>query len=637
VWAAVVAALLLGSGSVSASSPSRVVFLSGRTGVSQLYSVEASGQGLAQLTFGRAGWFQPVASPDGRFVAAIHGDRLWVMRPDGRHARRLDVPNVEGVAWSGDSKRLVYVSGPTMWTIAPTGGPPHLVIGERNVSGPALSSDGRAAAFLHVRSGQAGYSLVVVRNGRARTVAKHVSGPPAWSPDGRWIAIRNQDGSALELVPPAGGAPRVLARGPASPSPARAAWSPDGRRLAYSDRDGVRVVSRSGGDARLLVSGASGEVAWSPSGAAIAFVDRDGPALVTPDGGVRTLASAGFRGSVQGLAGWTRVRRGDRYQPPEPSYPLGERSVEVSGRELRARVPIHVIAADGDRVAYWLCPHALGAWRLGEQPVSLGRSALVLCRLPSDRQALGSYVYDLVLAGDRLAYLTRGGGNTTVWELRLTTLERGDEGVAIATGSQTTGDEPRFAQLEDLVGGGSALVFGWRGRSPLDFRLPEAIWRIDGATPVQVASRSDDLQPLAVDEGRIVVRHPDGSLELLGLDGSVLRTFDVSALGVALNGDDLVALVQGELRDYSASTGELRTVLPLPAVPSLTLDGAALGVVVYTLDGVVHLLRMSSGADVTVPSATAAELTDAGLFYAYVGEEPWPGRIRFVPFDELPL
>ena len=593
MWAAVVAALLLGSGSVSASSPSRVVFLSGRTGVSQLYSVEASGQGLAQLTFGRAGWFQPVASPDGRFVAAIHGDRLWVMRPDGRHARRLDVPNVEGVAWSGDSKRLVYVSGPTMWTIAPTGGPPHLVIGERNVSGPALSSDGRAAAFLHVPSGQAGYSLVVVRNGRARTVAKHVSGPPA--------------------------------------------WSPDGRRLAYSDRDGVRVVSRSGGDARLLVSGASGEVAWSPSGAAIAFVDRDGPALVTPDGGVRTLASAGFRGSVQGLAGWTRVRRGDRYQPPEPSYPLGERSVEVSGRELRARVPIHVIAADGDRVAYWLCPHALGAWRLGEQPVSLGRSALVLCRLPSDRQALGSYVYDLVLAGDRLAYLTRGGGNTTVWELRLTTLERGDEGVAIATGSQTTGDEPRFAQLEDLVGGGSALVFGWRGRSPLDFRLPEAIWRIDGATPVQVASRSDDLQPLAVDEGRIVVRHPDGSLELLGLDGSVLRTFDVSALGVALNGDDLVALVQGELRDYSASTGELRTVLPLPAVPSLTLDGAARGVVVYTLDGVVHLLRLSSGADVTVPGATAAELTDAGLFYAYVGEKPWPGRIRFVPFDELPL
>ena len=56
---------------------------------------------------------------------------------------------------------------------------------------------------------------------------------------------------------------------------------------------------------------------------------------------------------------------------------------------------------------------------------------------------------------------------------------------------------------------------------------------------------------------------------------------------------------------------------------------------VYTLDGVVHLLRLRDGADGTVPGATAAELTDAGLFYSYVGEEPWPGRIRFVPFDEL--
>jgi hypothetical protein len=142
----------------------------------------------------------------------------------------------------------------------------------------------------------------------------------------------------------------------------------------------------------------------------------------------------------------------------------------------------------------------------------------------------------------------------------------------------------------------------------------------------------------------------DGSLELLSLDGSVLETFDVPSLGAALAGDDLVVLVQGELRDYSVSSGELLHAWPLPDVPSagrcrlyacpgirLTLDDTARGIVVYTLDGVVHLLRLSDGADATVPGATAAELTDAGLFYAYLGEDPWPGRIRFIPFDELPL
>jgi hypothetical protein len=89
-------------------------------------------------------------------------------------------------------------------------------------------------------------------------------------------------------------------------------------------------------------------------------------------------------------------------------------------------------------------------------------------------------------------------------------------------------------------------------------------------------------------------------------------------------------------------------VWPLPDVPSsgrcrltgcpgirLTLDDTARGVVLYTLDGVVHLLGLRDGSDRTVPGATTAELTDAGLFYAYAGQAPWPGRIRFVPFSEL--
>lgn len=167
---------------------------------------------------------------------------------------------------------------------------------------------------------------------------------------------------------------------------------------------------------------------------------------------------------------------------------------------------------------------------------------------------------------------------------------------------------------------------------------------------MQITPGADDLQPLAVDGGRIVARRADGSLELLDLDGGLLRRFDVPALGAALTGDDLVVLVQGELREYNVSTGDLLSVWPLPDVPSsgrcryticpgirLTLDDAARGFALYTIDGVVHLLRLSDGYDQVVPGATAAELTDAGLFYAFTGEGPWPGRIRFVPFAELPV
>jgi hypothetical protein len=361
-----------------------------------------------------------------------------------------------------------------------------------------------------------------------------------------------------------------------------------------------------------------------------------GPGLVTLDGQARTLVSAAPHEQWLGI-GWTVVRPADRYrrpQAPQPVHPL----VEVSARELRARVAIDVLSADGDRVAYWLCPHILGAWRPGDaQQVALGQASVEACA-PSPGTDLPAY--DLALAGDRLAYLTSWAGNEVHWTFMLTSLDRGDEGLAIATGAQV---EPRRPLVGDIVGGGSTLVYGSVSAS-----LPESIWRLDGWTPAQIARRSDDLQPVAVDRDRIVARRADGALDLLGVDGGVLETFAVPSLGAALAGDDLVVLVQAELRDYSVSTGALLHTWPLPDVPSagrcrlpacygirLTLDDAAPGIALYTLDGVVHLLRLRDGDDSTLPGATAAELTEAGLFYAYRGEDPRPGRIRFVPLEEL--
>jgi hypothetical protein len=249
-------------------------------------------------------------------------------------------------------------------------------------------------------------------------------------------------------------------------------------------------------------------------------------------------------------------------------------------------------------------------------------------------------------SGAGLAQLTFGAGNWGFPVLspdgRFVAAFRGPDLWLPYTGALVQAPRPEL-WLMRADGGGARLV------SPY---AAGAYWSSDSRRLVFASAvgdtPTDDLQPLAVDEGRSVVRRTDGSLDLLSFDGALLRTFEVSSLGAVLAGDDLVVLVRGQLRDYSASSGELLYVWPLPDAPSsgrcrltgclgirLTLDDAARGVVVYTLDGVVHLLRLSSGADVTVPGATAAELTDAGLFYAYAGEEPWPGRIRFVPFDEL--
>jgi WD40-like Beta Propeller Repeat len=639
MWGALAAAFVLGSSSAPATHPGRIVFVSARTPVAQLYSVKSSGGGLAQLTFGTSDWGQPIPSPNGRYVAAIGGRDLWVMRPDGRGARRL-AREAYLFAWSGDSKRLGYVSRGTVWTSRPNGKALKPVREAAGVNALSLSPNGRALA-LTVAAGDGTLELVVDSGGGEKVVAKNVSGTPAWSPDQKLIAILSGDGSVVEVVPAAGGTPRKLGYRVGGPYGATIAWSPDGRRLAYDDAYAIHLVSRTGGGVQILVPGRSRGIAWSPRCDAVATIRSDGPAVVTLDGRVRTLfAASPHDDEVWPGVGWTAVRRVDRYRAPKRLTPL----VEVSERELRAHVPIGTLAADGDRVAYALCPRVLGVWRPGDaQQVALGDATVEGCRLPSHPVAPSQNIYALALAGDRLAYLTRGGN--VKWSFMLTSLERGTEGVALA-GNEECCVGPGVPPIGDVVGSGSTLVFGyWWNESP-----PESIWRLHGETPVQVARSRDGLQPVAVDEDRILARHPDGSLALIDLGGHVLETFAVPSLGATLAGDDLVVLVQGELREYSVSSGALLHAWPLPDVPSagpcriavcsavrLTLDGAARGLALYTLDGGVHLLRLRDGADATVPFALAAQLTSAGLFYSYGGGEPWPGHIRFVPFEELPL
>src|SRR2546423_3869214 len=192
MWPALVAALLLAPPPDLGPTPSRIVFASKRTAVSQLYSVEPSGEGLAQLTFGTGGWEQPTPSPDGRYVVALRRPDLWLVRADGEDAQ-LIARNMwdEPVSWSADSRRFVYGDHDgAVWLATVAGGPPRQLTRGQSTgysdSSPSLSPDGRSIAFVRTRGG--GANLVVRRSGRARVVARGVGGRPSWSAAGTWIA-----------------------------------------------------------------------------------------------------------------------------------------------------------------------------------------------------------------------------------------------------------------------------------------------------------------------------------------------------------------------------------------------------------------------------------------------------------------
>ncbi len=114
--------------------------------------------------------------------------------------------------------------------------------------------------------------------------------PPAWSPDGTWLALPTYARTErIAKIRADGSGLRTVVTGPDADNPV---WSPTGREIAFNqwiaqdERTWYFVVSANGGRPRLLIpSLTSGDtywpLAWSPNGRKIAFFSQastlDGP------------------------------------------------------------------------------------------------------------------------------------------------------------------------------------------------------------------------------------------------------------------------------------------------------------------------------------------------------------------------
>ncbi len=203
---------------------------------------------------------------------------------------------------------------------------------------PAWSPDGSRVAFVSGRDdpdlglyGGTGLYTMAADGGDVRRLAPDLEGvawqPPAWSPDGRSIAVAagswdlRKEGHALYVVP-ADGAGFVRL----SEAVSGGAWSPDGTRLAFAQPFGAEVelytIAADGADARRVTTiygwqRGSGvpdarqawihTIAWSPDGSKLLYacgehqfcvVTLDGApvgATVPPDG-QRTVGEATLLG-----------------------------------------------------------------------------------------------------------------------------------------------------------------------------------------------------------------------------------------------------------------------------------------------------------------------------------------------------
>jgi dipeptidyl aminopeptidase/acylaminoacyl peptidase len=387
--------------------PARVLFAAsvvapdepprGFTPSPDIYSLSASGQ-LAQLTF--TGGESPVPSPDGRVVAFTRRGDLWLMSADGGRQRLLAHEAV-AAAWSPDSRWVAYTSG-TASNVAgirliKADGTSGRMLVHGSVSTPVWSPNGRSLAFIRATAVQPQpptYQVVILRNGRQRIVATASgNGAPSWSADGRWLAY---DGCTqrcgVGIVHPDGSGRRFVAVG------GGAIWSPRGRQLAYIENGAIALFNEGRGTRRFLVAppaGLTGALSWSPDGTKIAYE------LFNGESELGQFQTVSLRGRVRSLgiypdAGapvWTRPPVGVHYRPRQPVGPV------PVGRELRFRLPVEEIAADGDSVAYRSCG-AIGVWATESETVMAVRSELPLCNFQDDYLQF----YGLALADDRVAW-----------------------------------------------------------------------------------------------------------------------------------------------------------------------------------------------------------------------------------------
>jgi len=244
---------------------------------------------------------------------------------------------------------------------------------------PSLAPDGLSFAYTKSVDGQKDVFLRKLDGSAATNLTEGApadDSQPAISPDGRWIAFRSErDGGGIYVVSIEGGRARRISDLGNSP-----AWSPDGRELAVATEGIVDPTIRKAdseiwrvdvatGRRRLVVKDDSVQPSWSPNGWRIAYwgLPRDGAQRILWTVSANSDAAKPLKALDDGHLNWNPVWSPDGrwlYFGSDRSgslnlwrLPIDEKTGKVRGEPEPVTTPATTsgfwsLSRDGSRILY---------------------------------------------------------------------------------------------------------------------------------------------------------------------------------------------------------------------------------------------------------------------------------------------
>ncbi|MEO6788248.1 MAG: biopolymer transporter Tol [Chthoniobacteraceae bacterium] len=242
----------------------KLAFVGTRTGKKEIYTCDADGSNLVQLTHDGTISVSPGISPDGQSLVYTgyqsgYADVYRITLGSGARTRILKYPGTNsGAKFSPDGGKLAVT----------------------------LSKDGNPEIYVTSASG-----------GSVRRITRTpgVESSPTWSPDGGELIYSSDDSGSPQLyrVAASGGTPVRLQTGfgyNTAPS-----WSPDGKKIAFNTRGGgsfsVAILDLNGGPVHTVGDG-EGPV-WGADSRHLVFASGSSLVMLDTQTGTRTTIVSG--------------------------------------------------------------------------------------------------------------------------------------------------------------------------------------------------------------------------------------------------------------------------------------------------------------------------------------------------------